>query len=1284
MRVVGLAFVLAAVIGCGEGGTKEPLPGDIAQDTARADKTAEIFFANEVEETAPADLPPEFSPMDLTPELPPLQCDPGEGCFMDKCNTNSDCQAGWCVEHLGDGVCTQSCQDECPAGWTCQQVAGTEPDVVFICVSEYASLCKPCAGGGDCGGIGTQDVCVDYGEEGSFCGGSCEDTELGQKDCPWGFLCQDATTVEGVVTKQCIAEAGVCPCTHRSIDLGLSTPCRRASDEGVCAGTRLCEEQGLSECNALVPVPEECNGQDDNCNGITDEATCSDDIECTKDTCDPEQGCLHDPLDTGECMDGNPCTVADNCQQGECIGSPVICDDDNVCTYDSCDELGGCVFTDNQEDCDDDDPCTVGDHCKDSACIGTDIDCGCMTDTDCIPLDDGDACNGSLFCDQTSLPYSCEVDPESIVECPEPEGPDALCLQATCAPDTGECSLTPDHEGFACNDEDACTIGDQCQAGVCTGGAPLNCNDGNDCTDDSCDAESGCVHTPNSAQCQDGDLCTVGDVCADSQCQPGKPLACDDNNPCTDDFCNPDEGCEFQPNDAQCDDFNPCTEGDHCHNGVCQPEEMLDCDDGNICTDDSCDPAKGCTHQLNNAACDDSNACTTQDKCTNGWCQGIISNCNDFNACTDDSCVPETGCLHEANDDLCNDGSLCTTGDHCQNGECVGAGQPDCHDDNLCTDDECDPALGCVHKLNNEPCDDEDPCTVDEQCGLGLCQGGQPLACDDAVACTLDTCSQGCQHQPDNALCDDNEPCTDDLCDPGQGCVHSLGQGPCEDGDPCTQGDTCQLGLCVPGPAENCDDGNDCTEDSCDAQAGCTYQVIEGPCPGGQCQLGECQPDCVPACQGKECGPDGCNGSCGDCQDGFNCINGKCFEPGGIECDDGNDILWDGCTQGEITEFRVNTFTPGEQTYPDVIGLDNGNYVVTWASYDQDGAYMGVYGQRFASDGSALGGEFQANTYTDSYQTYPEIAAIGQGRFMIVWQSANQDGSSYGIYAQRYAANGTKLGTEFRVNDQTNQSQDEVAVSGQPDGSAFAAWRTYPDQNSYGVFGRRVDGNGAPVGTDMVLNTYKVHTQDYPEMTSHPAGYVAVWQSDNQDTSSWGVYGQRFGLDANKVGSEIKLHTYTPSDQRYPGVAADATGAFVAVWESQSEDGSSRGIYCQRFKADGSKIKNPFRVNTYIVSSQERPTVASWPDGRFVVAWVSEGQDLDGAGIYAQLYNTDGTPMGNEFRVNSYTAYNQRYPSVSTLHQAGFVVVWNSQAQDDSVSGVFAQRYDAGGNKLYH
>ena len=394
--------------------------------------------------------------------------------------------------------------------------------------------------------------------------------------------------------------------------------------------------------------------------------------------------------------------------------------------------------------------------------------------------------------------------------------------------------------------------------------------------------------------------------------------------------------------------------------------------------------------------------------------------------------------------------------------------------------------------------------------------------------------------------------------------------------------------------------------------------------------------------------------------------------------------MWDGCTNGEITEYRINTFTPGDQTVPDVAGLTNGRYVVVWASYDQDGSKWGIYGQLFDTDGSALGDEFQVNTSTNQEQYQPRVTKLGDGKFVVTWQDNVKDGSGWGLFARRFAADTTPESGEFQLNSMTNNNQHLVSVAGQPDGAFMPVWYGYPDGSGWGIFHRLFKADNTPQFADTVVNSYKGSTQYDPDVTSHPGGYIATWQSNGQDSSGYGIYGQRFDLTGSKVGAEFKVHTYTVSSQERTAVGAYADGGFVAVWDSDNEDGSDWGIYCQRFAADGSKIKNPFRVNTYIVSTQYTPDVATWADGRFVVVWQSYGQDSDGYGIYGQRYNSDGTPAGNEFQVNSYTKYNQRYSAVATIPGAGFVVTWNSQAQDDSVSGVFAQRYDAAGNKLYH
>jgi hypothetical protein len=428
---------------------------DIRDSGPEESETAVVDTAVTFEDTTLEVATPEVIAKEIESETVGPECAPGEGCFLDQCQDNGDCQSGWCVEHMGEALCSMICQEECPPGWTCKQLLATGPDVTYICVSDHANLCRPCSTGDNCKGVGgAEDACIDYGSEGSFCGGQCATSQ----DCPWGFSCEQALTVDGATLKQCVADAGVCPCTDHSVELGLWTPCSVDNELGACAGKRFCTEQGLSMCDALVPAVEECNGLDDNCDGGTDEATCDDGNACTTDDCLGAEGCEHLPVSGGECMDGNPCTVADHCQEGVCVGTSVDCDDGNSCTDDGCDEFGGCVFEDNSEPCDDGDPCTLGDSCGAGECQGIAVPCDCMGDADCVALEDGDLCNGTLVCDLGEVPYKCVLDPATVKDCPAPSGPEAPCLQAFCDPATAECSFVNLSDGLPCEDGDPCTL----------------------------------------------------------------------------------------------------------------------------------------------------------------------------------------------------------------------------------------------------------------------------------------------------------------------------------------------------------------------------------------------------------------------------------------------------------------------------------------------------------------------------------------------------------------------------------------------------------------------------------------------------------------------------------------------------------------------------------------------------------------------------------------------------------------------------------------------------------
>ncbi|HKC24652.1 MAG TPA: hypothetical protein VKF32_07900, partial [Thermoanaerobaculia bacterium] len=79
--------------------------------------------------------------------------------------------------------------------------------------------------------------------------------------------------------------------------------------------------------------------------------------------------------------------------------------------------------------------------------------------------------------------------------------------------------------------------------------------------------------------------------------------------------------------------------------------------------------------------------------------------------------------------------------------------------------------------------------------------------------------------------------------------------------------------------------------------------------------------------------------------------------------------------------------------------------------------------------------------------------------------------------------------------------------------------------------------------------------------------------------------------------------------------------------------------------------------------------------GNFVVTWVSNGQDGGGYGVFARRYDAKGTPLGNEFRVNTTVADTQEVPSAAHASNGSFVVVWRSRLQDGNLRGVFAQRF---------
>jgi hypothetical protein len=374
-------------------------------------------------------------------------------------------------------------------------------------------------------------------------------------------------------------------------------------------------------------------------------------------------------------------------------------------------------------------------------------------------------------------------------------------------------------------------------------------------------------------------------------------------------------------------------------------------------------------------------------------------------------------------------------------------------------------------------------------------------------------------------------------------------------------------------------------------------------------------------------------------------------------------------------EFRVNTYTPGNEFGSSIAADALGNFVVVWQSSNQDGSLTGIFGQRYAGSGVPLGPEFRVNSYTTSNQYGPAVASEASGNLVVVWASQLQDGSAFGIFGQRYGSSGAPAGPEFRVNTYTTGSQFIPAVSAADAGTFTVAWMS-PDGSDYGIFAQRYAGTGAPLGPEFRVNTYTTAYQALPRIGTDPAGnFVVVWASNGQDGSAYGIFGQRYASSGAPSGAEFRINIYTAGDQTSPEVDSDGTGDFVVVWQSSAQDGSGLGVFGQRFAASGAAVGAEFRINTYTTLDQSRQSIALDSSGDFVVVWQSAGQDGSANGVFGQRYSAAGTPLGAEFRVNTYVVSDQVGPSVAADDSGDFVVVWSSLGQDGSNYGVFGQRY---------
>ena len=380
-------------------------------------------------------------------------------------------------------------------------------------------------------------------------------------------------------------------------------------------------------------------------------------------------------------------------------------------------------------------------------------------------------------------------------------------------------------------------------------------------------------------------------------------------------------------------------------------------------------------------------------------------------------------------------------------------------------------------------------------------------------------------------------------------------------------------------------------------------------------------------------------------------------------------------------EFQVNSTTAGDQGYPSACLAADGSATVVWESRDATGS--GLRGRRFDAAGAPLGDETALDVAGEVERQAPSVACPPDGGYLVVWEERGGDADDFDIGARRVATGG-RAGEPFTVNATTAGRQRGAAVCGAAGGDFVVVWQgDEPEDGGYGIFLQRFAADGTRRGDERRVNLTVADEQRHPAVACGADGGVGVvWESRGEDGDGGAIVGRRFAADGRGL-AELRLNGTTAGDQRHPAIAALADGGFLAAWESEGQDGDESAIVARRLAADLTPLGDELIVNSCAAYSQEQPAVAVGERGAMVV-WSSPG-DGEGYGIFARQLDAAGRPRGAEVFLNVGTACTQGAVSAEGggLAAAGggteVLVAWQSLrllggGPDGDGLGVFARR----------
>jgi hypothetical protein len=340
--------------------------------------------------------------------------------------------------------------------------------------------------------------------------------------------------------------------------------------------------------------------------------------------------------------------------------------------------------------------------------------------------------------------------------------------------------------------------------------------------------------------------------------------------------------------------------------------------------------------------------------------------------------------------------------------------------------------------------------------------------------------------------------------------------------------------------------------------------------------------------------------------------------------------------------------------------LAQGGVVVVWSTLNDLYEDQGIYGQLYNSNGRAFDAPFPVTASLGPDFRCPQAVGLDNGDFIVSWYKKNAAGTNTSIFVRRYDANAQAQGPAVKIASKKSSvgAVGCARLNELADGEVLVTWYEYnPNFEEYKTVARIIDPDGVPLGGEIAIAGSPDRESQSPAVVEKPNGvFFVVWSSEPQSGLNL-IEGQAFTRAGEPKSEVVQISTDDTRSHVVPRVSRLENGNLIVVWNADDIEAETGEVRARIISINGVPKSDVFTVSSDDLRYTDTPQVAA-SGSTFLVTWHSRPLESGVAAVYGRLYDQSGAPLDGDFIVSSYVDISQSGSRVTTLSDGSFFATW--------------------------